>query len=120
MLRFLRYLFLAVLALVLLTLGFANRQPVSLTLLPEDMGLFLGRNPSVQLPLFLVIFGGIVAGLAVGFAWEWAREGKHRSAAARHRRQATELEREVSRLREKDPVHKDEVLALLEGKAPAR
>jgi uncharacterized integral membrane protein len=120
MFRYLRYLFLLVLGIVLLTVAFANRAPVTLTLLPEDMGLFLAWNPVVQLPLFLVIFGGIVAGLAIGFVWEWAREGKHRTAAVRHRRTAQSLEREVSRLRGGDAAAKDEVIALLEGKTPAR
>ncbi len=120
MIRLLRLLFLVVLGVALLTIAFANRAPVTLTLLPEDMGLFLGWNPVVQLPLFLVIFGGIVAGLAIGFVWEWFREGKHRTAAVRHRRTAQDLEREVSRLRGSEGKHKDEVLALLEGKPAAR
>ena len=34
----------------------------------------------LELPLFLVIFGGIVAGLLIGFVWEWFREHKHRVA----------------------------------------
>ena len=120
MLRYLRYLFLLVLGVILLVVAFANRGQVTLTLLPEDIGLFAGWNPAIQLPLFLVIFGGIIAGLGIGFAWEWAREGKHRSAAVRHRRTAQDLEREVQRLRGPDGAHKDEVLALLEGKSPAR
>ncbi|MFZ5710878.1 MAG: lipopolysaccharide assembly protein LapA domain-containing protein [Pseudomonadota bacterium] len=120
MIRLLRLLFLLAIGFVLLVVAFANRGLVTVTLLPGDMGLFLNWNPTVELPLFLVIFGGILAGLAIGFVWEWARESKHRSAASRHRRQAQTLEREVSRLREKEPAHKDEVLALLEGKTPAR
>ena len=75
---------------------------------------------SIQLPLFLVVFGGIILGLLLGFVWEWLREGKHRTEATRAKRDAVKLEREVKRLkrREAQAEGKDEVLALLEdGKA---
>ena len=116
MIRALRYLFLAVLGLVLLVVAFANRAPVGLKLLPDDMALFLGLTNTVEIPLFLVIFGGILAGLLIGFVWEWLREARHRAEAARARKEAAVLSREVSRLRDKASEPKDEVLALLEGK----
>lgn len=116
MMRFLRLLFLALLGLLLLVVAFANRTPVSVRLLPEDLAALTGVERSVQIPLFLVIFAGILAGLAIGLVLEWFRESKHRSAAVQHRRQAASLEREVSRLREKDPAApKDEILSLLEA-----
>lgn len=120
MVRAVRYLFLALLGLALLIVAFANRAPVEVRLLPEDMALFLGLGYRLELPLFLVIFGGIVAGLAIGFIWEWFREAKHRTAASRHRREAASLEREVSRLRETRSEPKDDVLALLEGDGQGR
>ena len=120
MLRVLRVAFLVVLGIALLVVAFANRQVVALKLLPDDMTTFLGVNWSLELPLFLVIFAGIVAGLGIGFVWEWFREAKHRSAATTHRREASKLAREVSRLREKDANPQDEVLALLEGPGRAR
>jgi uncharacterized integral membrane protein len=118
MLKFLRLLFLAAVGLVLVTVAFANRAPVTLRLLPEDMALFLNMTQTVELPLFLVIFGGIVAGLLIGFVWEWFREMKHRAAASQHRREAAALEREVKRLKARtaEPPQ-DDVLALIERKA---
>ncbi|CAM5378776.1 hypothetical protein FALB51S_01858 [Frigidibacter albus] len=92
MIRALRLALLGLLALVLLTVALANRAPVTLRLLPEDAGRFLGLDWAIQLPLFLVIFAGILAGLAIGFVWEWAREAKHRSAASQHRREAAQAE----------------------------
>lgn len=120
MLRYLKFLFLLALGLVLLVVAFANRAPVTLRLLPDDMAALSGFNRVVELPLFLVIFGGILAGLAIGLVWEWFRESKHRTAATQHRRQAASLEREVSRLKDKDAPPKDEVLALLEGPRAVR
>lgn len=120
MLRYLRYGFLALLGLCLLTVALANRAPVTLQLLPEDVGGFVGLGWSIELPLFLVIFAGIVAGLFIGFVWEWFREAKHRSEASRKTREVTKLEREVSRLRDEKAEPQDEVLALLEDGARTR
>jgi lipopolysaccharide assembly protein A len=114
MLRLLRYL-----GLVLLALAIVTRAPVTLHALPPDMGLFLGFSWAVELPLFLVIFGGIAVGLLIGFFWEWARESKHRSAASTRSREVARLEREVARLREAKAEPEDEVLALLENKRKA-
>lgn len=114
MLRYLRLAFLALLGLFLLVVAMANRGPVTLRLLPEEMGLALGLSRAVDLPLFLVIFGGIVIGLGIGFVWEWFREAKHRSAASQKSREVARLEREVSRLRDEKAEPRDEVLALLE------
>jgi lipopolysaccharide assembly protein A len=114
MIRFIRYLFLALLAIGLLTVAIANRDPVTLQALPQDMGLFLGLSWSLQLPLFLVMFGGIGVGLLIGFFWEWARESKHRATASTKAREVARLEREVTKLRSVQAGPEDEVLALLE------
>jgi uncharacterized integral membrane protein len=116
MMRMLRLLFLAVLGIALVAVASANRDLVTLRLLPEEMDSFLGFGWSVQLPLFVAIFAGIVAGLGIGFVWEWFREAKHRTAASQHKREAGRLEREVSRLKAEKPEADDDVLALLEGR----
>ncbi|PZR00613.1 MAG: DUF1049 domain-containing protein [Cereibacter sphaeroides] len=114
MFRYLRYLLLALIAIALLTMALANRDMVTVRALPADMGLFAGFTWSMQVPMFIVMFGGIVAGLLVGFFWEWARETKHRSAASNRSREVARLEREVNRLRDGKPEHQDEVLALID------
>ena len=114
MMRALRWLFLAVLALGLIGLALANREIVTLRVLPPEAGEFLGYGWAVQLPMFLVIFAGVLIGLFIGFVWEWLREHKIRSTATRATRKATRLEGEVERLRERAQGPKDEVLALLE------
>ena len=117
--RYLRYAFLAVLAACLVTVALANSTPVALNLLPAEVALLVGLNASVSLPLFLVIFAGMLAGLFVGFVWEWLREARHRSEAARERRARQALEREVRKVRT-EAQGGDEVLALLEDAGRAR
>lgn len=119
MIRFFRFLLLALLAIGLLTVAIANRDPVVLRAMPPDMGLFMGIPWSIELPLFLVIFGGIALGLLIGFFWEWARESKHRSTASTKAREVARLEREMSKLRASQAEPEDEVLALLESRRKA-
>ncbi len=116
--RYLRYLFLGVLGVVLVTVAVANRNPVTLNLLPPDVAALTGFSWSVTLPLFLVVFAALVVGILLGFVWEWLREHRHRAEADYQRRQSARLEREVKALRTPAPGSQDEVLALLDG--PAR
>jgi uncharacterized integral membrane protein len=114
MIRSLRYLFLAALGLVLLTVALANRAPVTLKALPEDLAAFTGFASQIELPLFMVIFGGIIAGLLIGFVWEWFREMKHRSTASRKTREVARLERELAVMKDSQSVPKDDILAILD------
>ncbi|MGC8202066.1 LapA family protein [Aliiroseovarius sp. PTFE2010] len=119
--RYIRYIFLAVLAIVLVTVALANRANVTLNLLPDDLASLTGIGGSVTLPLFLVIFGGIIAGVLIGFIWEWLREHKHRAAADAERREKEQLRREVRKLKTDEAKRQgDEVLALLEDANHAR
>lgn len=117
--RYLRYLFLAAFCIVLVVVAMANRESVTLRLVPEELAdyasMYLGMNPSVDLPLYVVIFGGIVVGLALGFIWEWFREHAIRSEAAQKAREVRRLERENKRLKAERPENQgDDVLALLD------
>ena len=112
--RYIRYLFLAVVGIVLLTVALANRGPMTLTVLPAEIAEFAGWNAEITLPVFVVIFASIVAGLLIGFVWEWMREYKHRAAASHHRRERERLEKEVDRLKTPAEGSGDDVLALLD------
>lgn len=120
--RLIKYAFLAILAICLLTIAFANRGLVTLTLLPEEMGGFAGYNFSIEVPLYFVVFGGIAAGLLIGFIWEWLRETKHRNEASRQRTEARRLKREVELMKNRKAMEdgKDEIIALLEDQASVR
>ena len=114
--RYIRYAFLAALAIVLVTVALANRDAVVLHLLPAELATLTGLSFSVSLPMFAVIFGAIVAGLLIGFVWEYMREYKHRSAASTHKRDKEKLAREVSKLKTAKAKNEgDEVLALLDN-----
>ncbi|WP_170391096.1 lipopolysaccharide assembly protein LapA domain-containing protein [Ruegeria arenilitoris] len=112
--RYIRYGFLAVLGIVLVSVSLANRQMVHLQLMPDALSDLLGFNLATSLPLFLVVLGGIVAGLVIGFLWEWLREHKHRKDATVKKTEVKKLEREVKKLKKKQNEGQDDVLALLD------
>ncbi|SEQ61692.1 lipopolysaccharide assembly protein LapA domain-containing protein [Thalassovita taeanensis] len=112
--RYIRYAFLACLGVALVSVALANRGVVTLSLLPATLAEFLGLNHQISLPLFVVIFGGIVTGLLIGFLWEWMREYKHRAEASRKAREVHTLERQLRREKRRGAGPKDEVLALLD------
>ena len=112
--KYLKYLFLAVLAVILVTLALANRGPVELVLLPRGLNELLGFNESLTLPLFVVLFAFILFGVLIGFVWEWLREYRFRRAAELRRREVNKLAVENERLRLKAHEGEDEVMALLD------
>ncbi|WP_025310808.1 LapA family protein [Roseicyclus elongatus] len=118
--RYIKYLFLVLVAIGLVVLAMANRDPVTLTILPAELALWTGVDYAIELPLFLVILGGVVTGVLLGFVWEWLREHRHRAEAATNKREARKLEREVKALKGRDNEGKDEVLALVEDAGTAR
>ena len=115
MIRTLRYLFLAALAVVLITIALANRDTVTLQLLPANLAAFAGAQWQITLPLYVVIFGGIVAGILIGFVWEWLREHKHRAEATRKAGEVRQLRTEMSKMKgTTEKGEPDEVLAILD------
>ena len=118
--RYLRYAVLAAIAICLVTVALANRGSVTLNLLPVEVSGLIGLPDfSITLPLFIVIFLGILAGVLLGFVWEWLREHKHRAEAVRQRREKEQLAGEVARMKS-DKTQGDDVLALLEDGGAAR
>lgn len=112
--RYVRYLCIAVFAVALVSIALANRGMVSLQVLPVEISGLFALNPSVQLPLFAVILGSVLAGLLIGFVWEWIREYGERAEAAKQAREMRRLQREIDRLKAQQHEGKDEVLALLD------
>ena len=114
--RFVKYLVLALIALALVVIGFANRAPITLTLVPENLVPFTKFNAAITLEVYQVVFVSIALGLLLGFFWEWAREHKHRAAVVRERREKSKLATEVKKLKADKPEGKDEILALVDRK----
>ena len=111
-----RYSFWAVVGLCLILIGLANRDAVTVRAMPEALGDLIGVTPDMQLPLFVVIFISVGAGLMIGFLWEWVREHRMRADARGKAREVENLRREVDQLRGAAVGAKsdDDVLALLE------
>jgi uncharacterized integral membrane protein len=120
LIRLLKYTFLIVVAIALVLVAMANRDIVVLELIPIELSTWIGVHYAIELPLFLVVLGGVVIGLLVGFVWEWIRESRHRSEAKTHRRTARQLEREVQSLKGQQNEGKDEILALVDDAGTAR
>jgi putative membrane protein len=112
--RYIRYACIAMFAVALIAVALANRSIVTLKVLPDEVAGLFAVNPSINMPLFVVIFGGIIAGLLVGFVWEWFRKHGIRSEASKAGRNVRRLEREVARLKGENSQGQDDVLALLD------
>jgi uncharacterized integral membrane protein len=119
-LRYLKYLFLIVVGLALVLMAMANREIVTLEVIPADLAAWFGIQYAIELPLFLVILGGVVVGLLIGFVWEWLREHRYRVEAKTHKQAAKSLEREVTTLKGPAKGTQDEILALVDGSSPSR
>ena len=116
MIRYIRYVLLAALAVLLVTVALANRELVLVKLLPTDLAAVSGYGWQREVPLFVVMFGGIIIGLLIGFVWEWLREHKHRAHATTKTREVAKLERELAVLRDAKGQVQDDVIMLLDKK----
>ena len=94
--RSIKLVFLLVVAVGLIILAVANRQAVSLNLLPTDLGL--GAGLSVELPLFAVILAAWALGICIGVIMELLRERKYHRKAAERRRELGETRAQLERL----------------------
>ena len=112
--RYFRYASIAIFAVALILTALANRGMVPVKVLPDELSGMAAMNPSYEVPLFVVIFGGIFAGFIIGLIWEWIREHGERAEAARKARELSALRAEVRRLKGEKHEGKDEVLALLD------
>ena len=109
--RTLRLLLLGLILVVLVVLALANREPVTLNLLPAGMAQVMPI--AVQLPLFVVCLASVVVGMVIGYLLEWLREHKHRRRATQKAREAARLNDEVERMRRQSGKPNDDVLAII-------
>jgi putative membrane protein len=115
-----KYVFWAIVAVVLVLVGLANRDATTLQAMPTAFADLFGISPQITLPLFIVIFLAVGAGLLLGLVWEWIREYPERVEARARAREIERLRAEVTQLRavSASPQKGDDVLALLD--APKR
>ena len=112
--RTIRIFFIVILAIVLILVATANRAPVTVALLPENIAAFTGWTWSLTVPTFLGLFLAMVFGVLVGLVWEWLREAHLRAESKTRAHDLARLQREVGDLRRTHAAPKDEVLAILD------
>jgi uncharacterized integral membrane protein len=94
--RFLKFLFLVPVALVILALAVANRHPVTIFLDP-----FAGYAPEgtqIVMPLYIVMLLAALAGIIIGSVTTWLEQSNYRRAARRAKGEADSLRAEIARL----------------------
>lgn len=112
--RLIKLLVLALIAIALIVVSLANRDAMSIKLLPDEMASLVGLNYETTLPTFVILLGAMLVGVFLGFVWEWIREHKHRAAVDSERREREKLERVIERT--KPAGSGDDVLAILDGR----
>ena len=83
------YLFLLPLAVLLILFSVANRQSVRLSLDPLNVDT---PALSIELPLFVFLFFGVVVGMLLGGFLVWISQGKHRKALREKSIEASKLQ----------------------------
>lgn len=101
MMRYLKLLLLAPVAIALVLLAVANRQVVTLVLDPFSRG---PEAASITLPLFVLAFVVLCIGIVLGYVAAWFAQGKHRRAARSYKRECEKLSAERAELRAALPV----------------
>lgn len=114
MLRTIKLFILAIIMIMLILVGVANRDPIVVKLLPDGLaGLVPFPTVTPELPLYAIIAVAIAVGLLLGYIIEYLRESKHRRMAAAKAREASHLKNQVRDLQRKTGEGEDDVLALL-------
>jgi uncharacterized integral membrane protein len=100
MIRFLKALVLLPVAVLVVLLAVANREPVRLSLDP-----FTPHAPAfvTNLPLFAVIFAAVMLGVVIGGTATWLTQGRHRRERRLYRREVQHLRTETDRMRAERP-----------------
>jgi uncharacterized integral membrane protein len=97
MIRFFKYVVVALIAVVLLAFAYANHQFVTVSFDPfGSEGAFV---PPVDAPLFAVVIVSAMLGVIAGAAATWLSQGRHRKAARRNRAEADKWRIQAEALR---------------------
>ena len=98
MMAFLKGLVLLPVAIVVVLLAVANREPVTVSFDPFSKGAPL---VSTTVPLFALIFVAVALGIVIGGVGAWLTGGKHRRARRSSKREIARLNAEADRLRQR-------------------
>ncbi|MEM7295353.1 MAG: LapA family protein [Pseudomonadota bacterium] len=111
--RLIRYAIILAVAIFLIAIALANRGMTTVRLVPAEVAQLSPINPSIELPLFAIIFAGIAVGLLLGYGFEWLREWKHRSSLGARDREVRQLKREMRQMKKAHGTD-DDVLSILD------
>jgi len=106
MVRFLRLVVVAVIAVVLLGLAFANRHEVVVSF--DPFASRQGAALAIAAPLFAVVIVAAMLGVIAGAAATWLSQGHYRRAARQSRTEADKWRTEAQALKAanaRDPPH---------------
>ena len=97
MIRFIRLLIIAIIAIILVAFAFANKQWVTVSFDPFGSP----DNPAFALaaPLFAVVIIVAALGVIAGAAATWVSQGRHRRAARQNRAEAARWRSEAQSLK---------------------
>nr|WP_321445907.1 LapA family protein [uncultured Cohaesibacter sp.] len=92
--RLFQLLILVPVGIVLVSLAVANRHSVNLALDP-----FSPEQPALDfsVPLYVVMFGSLLAGILIGGFMAWMKQGRHRRTAREKRYEARKWRNEADR-----------------------
>jgi putative membrane protein len=108
--RTIKLALLTVILVLIVLLALANRQFVTVELMPEPLDQVV--QASVEVPLFVVSLLSILVGMILGYILEWLREYRYRRRLAQKEREAAQLSRELEQAR-RSGKPEDDVLALI-------
>ncbi|HHS81897.1 MAG TPA: LapA family protein [Devosia sp.] len=109
-----RWLVLVPLCIVLAIIALANRQMVTVHLDPTAAQPPL--LPSLQVPLFMVIYGVLIAGIFLGGVATWLTQGRQRRQKRHWKGKAQRLETQQQEMREHQRREITEQQGLLESR----
>lgn len=95
--RIIAVLVLLPIAIIVVALSLANRQPVELIIPNFDGTALFG----VDLPLFAVVFVTLFLGLLLGSLGTWLRQARYRRAAETRKAEAAAAKRDAEKLRQR-------------------
>jgi uncharacterized integral membrane protein len=95
--RFLTYLVLVPIAIVIIALSVANRAIVTFSLDPIGA---IAPGWSATGPLYVFLFIAVIVGIVIGGVAAWIRQGRWRHAARAERAANEKLRAEIGRLRQ--------------------
>jgi uncharacterized integral membrane protein len=93
--RFMLIVVFVPLAVILIALAVANRDPVAFTLDPFNPG---SPALTMTLPLFIFLFLALAIGMVVGSLATWVKQGRYRKLARQRGVEAENLRQAVSRV----------------------